>query len=157
MFIAKMLRNAATSIAAAALLVGVQTAAQAEEPDELKFAIILSAGIESGWDGTLIQALERVKAEQPNGLAALKRDGYPPEHRALLEAFADVERGQAGVVGHQARAFAGGGGRGRRLDCIVPVLAAHWDLSSSGFALGRINASTLPRSWLMPVARLTSA
>ena len=68
MFIAKMLRNAVTLIAAATLLVGIQTAAQAEEPDELNIAIILSAGIESGWDGTLIQALERVKAEQPNGL-----------------------------------------------------------------------------------------
>ncbi|MFU0507471.1 BMP family lipoprotein [Pseudaminobacter sp. NGMCC 1.201702] len=40
----------------------------AADPDKLNIAVILSAGIESGWDGTLIEALERVKAAKPHGL-----------------------------------------------------------------------------------------
>ncbi len=42
--------------------------AAAENPEDLNIAIILSAGIESSWDGTLIQSLERVKAEKPHDL-----------------------------------------------------------------------------------------
>lgn len=42
--------------------------ARAQEPKTLNIAIILSAGIENGWDGTLIKSLERVKAEKPHGL-----------------------------------------------------------------------------------------
>ena len=52
-----MLRSAATLVAAAALLVGVQTAAQAEEPDELKFAIILSAAVGHWSDFAIILVL----------------------------------------------------------------------------------------------------
>jgi len=40
----------------------------ASGPDKLNIAVILSAGIESGWDGTLIEALDRVKAARPHGL-----------------------------------------------------------------------------------------
>jgi len=68
MSFATVFRYAARLLAVAALFFSIQTAAQADDPKELKFAIILSAGIESGWDGTLIQALERVKAEKPHGL-----------------------------------------------------------------------------------------
>lgn len=50
------------------VLAGGNPLAQADEPTELDIAIILSAGIESSWDGTLIQSLERVKAEKPHGL-----------------------------------------------------------------------------------------
>ena len=68
MSVTKLLRNAAGLLAAAMVFFAVSTAAQADKPTEVKFAIILSAGIENGWDGTLIQALERVKAEKPHGL-----------------------------------------------------------------------------------------
>lgn len=68
MSVTKLLRHAAGLLTAAMVFFAVSTAAQADKPTEVKFAIILSAGIESGWDGTLIQALERVKAEKPHGL-----------------------------------------------------------------------------------------
>lgn len=42
--------------------------ALADDPTELSVAIILSAGIENGWDGSLIEAFERVAAEEPHGL-----------------------------------------------------------------------------------------
>jgi basic membrane protein A len=42
--------------------------AQAEDPTDLNIAIILSAGIESSWDGTLIESLNRVKEAKPHGL-----------------------------------------------------------------------------------------
>ena len=57
----------ASALAAAALM-GTLQPALAETPDDLNIAVILSAGIESGWDGTLIDSLERVKTEKPHGL-----------------------------------------------------------------------------------------
>ncbi|MEM7224306.1 MAG: BMP family protein [Pseudomonadota bacterium] len=68
MSIANIFKGALRLITAAAVVLCVQGTAQADDPEELNFAIILSAGIESGWDGTLIQALERVKAKKPHGL-----------------------------------------------------------------------------------------
>ena len=56
------------SATAAAVLIGPMQPALAEAPDDLNIAVILSAGIESGWDGTLVDSLERVKAEKPHGL-----------------------------------------------------------------------------------------
>lgn len=53
------------SLAGAALLA---SSAVAADPKSLNIAIVLSAGIENGWDGTLIKSLERVKAERPHGL-----------------------------------------------------------------------------------------
>lgn len=41
---------------------------EAADPDKLNIAVILSAGIDSAWDGTLIEAFERVKAAKPHGL-----------------------------------------------------------------------------------------
>ena len=49
-------------------LLGLPALAAADTPDKVNIAIILSAGIESGWDGTLIQAFERVKQAKPHGL-----------------------------------------------------------------------------------------
>ncbi|WP_116599030.1 BMP family lipoprotein [Primorskyibacter marinus] len=57
----------ASAIALSSVFVSAQTAA-ADDPTDLNIAIILSAGIESPWDGTLIDSLERVKAEKPHGL-----------------------------------------------------------------------------------------
>ena len=59
------LKTMAASVIAISALTG---AANAENPTDLNIAIILSAGLESPWDGTFIEALERVKAEQPHGL-----------------------------------------------------------------------------------------
>jgi basic membrane protein A len=44
------------------------TTALAENPTDLNVAIVLSAGLESPWDGTLIKAFERTKTEKPHGL-----------------------------------------------------------------------------------------
>ena len=44
------------------------SSALAGGPKTLNIAIVLSAGIENAWDGTLIKSLERVKAEKPHGL-----------------------------------------------------------------------------------------
>lgn len=43
-------------------------AAFAEEPTALNIAVILSAGLESSWDGGFIRALERVKETRPHNL-----------------------------------------------------------------------------------------
>lgn len=51
-----------------AMLLAVGGPAVAENPSKLNIAVVLSAGIESSWDGTLIRSLERVKAEKPHGL-----------------------------------------------------------------------------------------
>ena len=50
------------------LFVSAEQPARADNPSKLNMALILSAGIEASWDGTLIQALERVKAQKPHGL-----------------------------------------------------------------------------------------
>jgi basic membrane lipoprotein Med (substrate-binding protein (PBP1-ABC) superfamily) len=42
--------------------------ASAQKPDRLSVAVILSAGIENGWDGTFIHALEKAKEAAPHGL-----------------------------------------------------------------------------------------
>ena len=47
---------------------GASSASQAQDPTKLNVAVILNSGVESGWDGTLIKSLERVKAEKPHGL-----------------------------------------------------------------------------------------
>lgn len=57
----------AVAMALSSLWVSAPRAA-AEEPTDLNIAIILSAGIESAWDGSLIESLKRVKAEKPHGL-----------------------------------------------------------------------------------------
>jgi len=61
------LRWAAAGIALG-VAVATASAAPAQSPDELNVAIILSAGIENGWDGSLIESFERVKAEAPHDL-----------------------------------------------------------------------------------------
>lgn len=68
-----MLSRLTKSIAAlcAAILLAAFAAAlpaRAEKPDRLSIAVILSAGIENGWDGTFIKALERAKEAAPHGL-----------------------------------------------------------------------------------------
>lgn len=68
MFMTFVRRVAALSALVIALIAIGPGMARATEPDKLRIAVILSAGIESGWDGTLIQALERVKAKKPHGL-----------------------------------------------------------------------------------------
>jgi basic membrane lipoprotein Med (substrate-binding protein (PBP1-ABC) superfamily) len=68
MFMTFVRRMAALAALAIACIVIGPGLARATEPDKLRIAVILSAGIESGWDGTLIQALERVKAKKPHGL-----------------------------------------------------------------------------------------
>ena len=40
----------------------------ADVPTELKLAIITCCGIESMWDASFFESLERVKAEKPHGL-----------------------------------------------------------------------------------------
>ncbi|MBD9641878.1 BMP family protein [Ensifer sp. ENS07] len=40
----------------------------ASEPTQLNIAVILSAGIDNGWDGTLMQAFERVRDAKPHRL-----------------------------------------------------------------------------------------
>jgi basic membrane lipoprotein Med (substrate-binding protein (PBP1-ABC) superfamily) len=67
MFMTFVKRVAALSALAIACIAIGSGLAKATEPDKLRIAVILSAGIESGWDGTLIQALERVKAKKPHG------------------------------------------------------------------------------------------
>lgn len=62
------LKSASAMVIGAGTLIGTSQFANAENPEVLNFAVILSAGIESGWDGTLIEALERVKAEKPHDL-----------------------------------------------------------------------------------------
>ena len=68
-----MKRRTFVSIAAAGAMalssmVATSHVSAADKPTELNIAIILSAGIESPWDGTLIDALERIKEEKPHGL-----------------------------------------------------------------------------------------
>lgn len=65
-------RIAKTVMAMVALFVAVVLAnperSLAADPGKLSIAVILSAGIDNAWDGTLIEALERVKASKPHGL-----------------------------------------------------------------------------------------
>ncbi|AWC24524.1 BMP family protein [Aminobacter sp. P9b] len=57
------------SLAMAVLaLFALSSVSRAENPDKLRIAVILASGVESGWDGTLIESLERVKAAKPHGL-----------------------------------------------------------------------------------------
>lgn len=51
-----------------AVFVGSVEKSEAAGPEKLNIAIILSAGIDNAWDGTLIEALERIKAAKPHGL-----------------------------------------------------------------------------------------
>lgn len=67
--LAKLLSKCAAL--AAGIMLAVLTAAlpaSAQQPDRLSIAVILSAGIENGWDGTFIKALERAKEAAPHGL-----------------------------------------------------------------------------------------
>jgi basic membrane protein A and related proteins len=57
----------AVALAATSLLSTTQIAF-AGNPSDLNIAVILSAGLESAWDGSLIEALERAKAAEPHGL-----------------------------------------------------------------------------------------
>lgn len=68
-----MNKRALLSFASAATLAATSLtlaagSAHAEAPTDLNIAIILSAGLESPWDGTLIDSLSRIKEEQPHGL-----------------------------------------------------------------------------------------
>lgn len=54
--------------AASALAMLAGLPAQAQAPNDLNIAVILSAGVESPWDGTLISALERAKEAKPHDL-----------------------------------------------------------------------------------------
>lgn len=42
--------------------------AWAADPDKVKIAVILTGGVESSWQSSLVEALERVKASAPHGL-----------------------------------------------------------------------------------------
>lgn len=53
---------------AAMSFLGSTTFASADDPSDLNVAIILSAGLESAWDGSLIESFERAKAARPHGL-----------------------------------------------------------------------------------------
>ncbi len=64
----QFLKSAGAAAIGLSVMLGGIGSATAENPTDLNIAIILSAGIESAWDGTLIEALERVKAEKPHGL-----------------------------------------------------------------------------------------
>ena len=65
-FLARRLALLAALVVAA--FVASADRSEAADPDKLNIAVILSAGIDNGWDGTLIEALERVKATKPHGL-----------------------------------------------------------------------------------------
>ncbi len=67
MLVKNMRRWSLMLLAAMALTMAAQVA-RAADPDKVNIAIILSAGIENGWDGSLIRSLERVKEERPHGL-----------------------------------------------------------------------------------------
>ncbi len=66
-------RNLLKAIGAAALGLAAFTSAPnvavADDPTDLNIAIILSAGVESPWDGTLIDSLNRLKEAKPHGLS----------------------------------------------------------------------------------------
>lgn len=64
----KFLSLAGAMTVGMASLLGSTTMAMAENPTDLNIAIVLSAGLESAWDGSLIEALDRAKAEKPHGL-----------------------------------------------------------------------------------------
>lgn len=55
------------SLLAASLIAGMP-AARAAAPTQLRIGLILVSGVENGWEATLIAALERLKAEKPQGL-----------------------------------------------------------------------------------------
>mgnify|MGYP003960536563 CR=1 FL=1 len=62
------LNLAGTAAIAATSLFNTTSIALAADPSDLNVAIVLSAGLESAWDGSLIEAFERAKAAQPHGL-----------------------------------------------------------------------------------------
>jgi basic membrane protein A len=59
---------AGTAVIAATSLLGTTQIAYANDPTDLNIAVVLSAGLESSWDGSLIEALERAQAAKPHGL-----------------------------------------------------------------------------------------
>jgi len=59
---------AGATVLAATSLLSTSQIALADEPSELNVAIILSAGLESAWDGSLIASFERAKEAKPYGL-----------------------------------------------------------------------------------------
>lgn len=62
------LNLAGSAAIAATSLLGTTSIASADDPSDLNVAIVLSAGLESAWDGSLIAAFERAKAAEPHGL-----------------------------------------------------------------------------------------
>ena len=71
-----------------AIVVGTITSftvrADAGEPSKLGIAFILSAGIESAWDGTLIRDIERIAEAKPHGLKAIPSfEGSPASARTV--------------------------------------------------------------------------
>ena len=57
----------AAAITATSFLGSTQFSA-AEKPDKLNVAVVLSAGLESAWDGSLIESFKRTKAKKPHDL-----------------------------------------------------------------------------------------
>lgn len=57
-----------TASAAVLSIATVTGGAMAEAPEELNIAVILSSGLESSWDSTLNEALQRVSEERPHDL-----------------------------------------------------------------------------------------
>ncbi len=89
--------HAATRVVAGAAFVA--GTALAAEPTDLHVAIILSAGIENGWDGSLIEAFERVAAEDPHGLDISWRYSDPLWGDAAGEAMRlYAESGQFDII-----------------------------------------------------------
>jgi len=62
-----MLRKATIAVVAAVCAVAAGSAF-ADEPTKVKIALVLTGGVESSWQSSLIAALERVKAQKPHGL-----------------------------------------------------------------------------------------
>jgi basic membrane protein A len=96
----KLTKSSAACIAAClAFIALLPGAASAEPPKQLGIAFILSAGIESAWDGTLIDDIEAIKAERPHGLEIEYTHSDPlwgDEAAEAIRLFAST--GQYGII-----------------------------------------------------------
>jgi basic membrane lipoprotein Med (substrate-binding protein (PBP1-ABC) superfamily) len=69
-----------------------EESAPAEEPTELKIALVLDTAIESPWNTAFLQTLERLQAEKPHGLTIsydLTESVPQPDHERVLREYAD--------------------------------------------------------------------
>lgn len=66
--LAASLKQALRTILLGAMAIGSISAATAEQPQTVRFALVLAGGTESSWEGGLIAALERIKVAKPHGL-----------------------------------------------------------------------------------------